>query len=123
MKRNQLKFTADERMRIVQEYETGGLSLLELCHKYGIKSRSCITNWRARFRKSSKNINFAAGITPRDAAEPTMREKTKAELEAELAQVKKELEWSKLQNLALNTMIDIAEEHGIQIRKKSGAKR
>ncbi len=123
MKRNQLKFTLEERMRIVQEYETSGLTLPELCHKYGIKSQSCITNWRAKFRKSSKSISFAAAMPPNDAAEPTMREKTKAELEAELARVKKELEWSKLQNLALNTMIDIAEEHGIQIRKKSGAKR
>ena len=74
MKRNQLKFTLEERMRIVQEYETSGLTLPELCHKYGIKSPSCITNWRAKFRKSSKSINFAPGITPRDAAEPTMRE-------------------------------------------------
>lgn len=110
-------------MRIVQEYETSDLTLPELCQKYGIKSQSCITNWRAKFRKSSKNISFAPGIAPRDASEPTMREKTNAELEAELARVKKELEWSKLQNLALNTMIDIAEEQGIQIRKKSGAKR
>lgn len=59
---------------------------------------------------------------PKDAAEEGMHDKTKAELEAELAQVKKDLEWVKLQNLALNTMIDIAEENGIRIRKKSGAK-
>ena len=32
------------------------------------------------------------------------------------------LRYTELQNLALTTMIDIAEEQGIRIRKKSGAK-
>ena len=32
------------------------------------------------------------------------------------------LPYAELQNLALNTMIDIAEEQGIQIRKKNGAR-
>lgn len=123
MRKRKLKFTLEERMLIVQEYETSDLTLPELCHKYGIKSQSCITNWRAKFRKSLKSISFAPSSPHDGGTELSMQEKTKAELEAELIRVKKALEWSKLQNLALNTMIDIAEEQGIQIRKKSGAKR
>ena len=122
MKRTKLKFTLEERMLIVQEYETSGLTLPELCHKYGIKSQSCITNWRANLRKSGRITSFASSIVPKDAVEPVMHDKTKSELESELARAKKDLEWANLQNLALNTMIDIAEEHGIRIRKKSGAK-
>ncbi len=123
MKRNPSKFTIEQRAKIVHEYETTNLSLPELCQKYGIKSISCITNWRASLRKSTKSISFASGSIPKDACEPFMQEKTITEIEAELAQTKKELEWARLQNLALNTMIDIAEEQGIRIRKKSGAKR
>ena len=122
MRRTTSRFSLEERFRIVQEYESSNLTLPELCHKYGIKSISCVTNWRANFRKSGRITTFAPMSIPKDAAEEGMHDKTKAELEAELAQVKNDLEWVKLQNLALNTMIDIAEENGIRIRKKSGAK-
>ena len=122
MKRNASRFSLEERIRIVQEYESSNLTLPELCHKYGIKTQSCVTNWRANLRKSGRITNFASSSIPKDASEPAMHDKTKSELEAEVAQLKKDLEWAKLQNLALNTMIDIAEENGIKIRKKSGAK-
>jgi hypothetical protein len=51
-----------------------------------------------------------------------MKKRTQEELEAEVKRLTKELEWAQLQNKALNTLINIAEEQGIQIRKKSGAK-
>ena len=37
-------------------------------------------------------------------------------------ELEERLRYTELQNLALTTMIDIAEEQGIRIRKKSGAK-
>ena len=78
--------------------------------------------WRYRLQDSKKGSIFASGNDTKVVGDKPMAEKTKAQLEAELAQVKKDLEWAKLQNKALNTLIDIAEEQGIQIRKKSGAK-
>ena len=51
-----------------------------------------------------------------------MKKQAPEELEAENKRLTKELEWAKLQNRALNVLIDIAEKQGIQIRKKSGAK-
>jgi hypothetical protein len=43
-------------------------------------------------------------------------------LRRRVKELEERLRFSELQNLALNTMIDIAEEQGIDIRKKSGAK-
>ena len=43
-------------------------------------------------------------------------------LRQRLREVESDLHHAKLQNLALNTLIDIAEQQGIKIRKKSGAK-
>jgi hypothetical protein len=40
----------------------------------------------------------------------------------QIAKLEKDLKYSQDKNLALNTLIDIAEEQGIKIRKKSGAK-
>lgn len=43
-------------------------------------------------------------------------------LRRRVKELEERLRFSELQNLALNTMIDIAEEQGVDIRKKSGAK-
>lgn len=43
-------------------------------------------------------------------------------LKQRIRDLEAQLHQSELKNLALNTMIDIAEEQGIKIRKKSGAK-
>lgn len=47
---------------------------------------------------------------------------TEQEAQERIRQLEAELNLSKMQILALNTMIDIAEEQGYPIRKKSGAK-
>ena len=41
----------------------------------------------------------------------------------QIARLEKDLKYSQDKNVALNVLIDIAEEQGIRIRKKSGAKR
>ena len=41
----------------------------------------------------------------------------------QIARLEKDLKYSQDKNLALNTLIDVIEEQGIRIRKKSGAKR
>ena len=114
------KFTREQKIAIVEEFEKGALSGKEIAEKYGIKYPSLIANWRTRLlkprvylRKSEKSSIFAP--------EP-MKKRSAEELEAEVKRLTKELEWAKLQNKALNTLIDIAEEQGIRIRKKSGAK-
>ncbi len=40
----------------------------------------------------------------------------------QIAKLEKDLKYSQDKNLALNTLIDIAEEQGMKIRKKSGVK-
>ena len=41
----------------------------------------------------------------------------------QIEKLEKDLKYSQDRNVALNVLIDIAEEQGIRIRKKSGAKR
>jgi len=120
-KRN-CRFTPDERMRIVKEYESCVLSASEVGEKYGI-SGSLLSKWRQRLSMSSESSKFGVESSIRETTDIDMKDKSREELEAEVKRLRKELEWSKLQTKALNTMIEIAEEQGIQIRKKSGAKR
>lgn len=76
--------------------------------------------------KSRKIIIFALR-NPKEEPMETKSKKVDPSEENELLKkrikdLESRLHQSELQNLALNTMIDIAEEHGIAIRKKSGAR-
>ena len=129
LRRSKSKFTREQRLAIIEEYENSALTGKEIAQKYGMKSPSIIFNWRERLlkppvylRKSEKSSTFAPEIKPQMADEMPMKKLTPEELAAENKRLTKELEWAKLQNKALNTLIDIAESQGIRIRKKSGAK-
>ena len=129
LRRSKSKFTREQRLAIIEEYENGALTGKEIAQKYGMKSPSIIFNWRERLlkprvylRKSEKSSIFAPEIKPQVADEVPMKKRSAEELEAEVKRLTKELKWANLQNKALNTLIDIAEEQGIRIRKKSGAK-
>ena len=50
------------------------------------------------------------------------RKKKEAEKSADVLALEARIRELELQNLALNTLIDVAERNGIEIRKKSGAK-
>ncbi len=112
------RFTIAERLAIIHEYETSDLTSVEIAHKYGIKSASTISTWKNRLQNPKKSSIFA-GENKRSQA---MEDAERQQLLAQIAGLQHQLEKSEMEKLALNTLIDIAEEQGIQIRKKSGAK-
>ena len=122
MRKSVSKYSLEERLMIIKEYETSSLTALELAKKYGLHSRSIIAVWRKRYANSKKSINFALENDTSVVEKTCMVDKSKAELEAELAKVKKELEWARLETKALEVLIEVAEKQGINIRKKTGAK-
>ena len=112
------KTTKVDRMAIIHEYETSDLTYAELAQKYGISNPSTIAKWRTRLQNPKKSSIFAADCKRSRAMEDAERQ----QLLAQIAGLQRQLEKSEMEKLALNTLIDIAEEQGIQIRKKSGAK-
>ena len=112
------RFTIAERLAIIHEYETSDLTSVEIAHKYGIKSASTITKKKNRLQNPKKSSIFAAGKESKRMMEDAERQ----ELKSQIADLQRRLHESEMQNLALNTLIDVAEEQGLQIRKKSGAK-
>lgn len=115
-------FTPEQRMAIVHELETTGMSVAQITEKYGIKGHTTLYRWRKDLQMLEKSCTFAAEKHPQMDDKVPMKKRTPEELEAEVKRLRSELEWAQLQNKALNTLIDIAESRGIQIRKKSGAK-
>ena len=105
-------------MRIVHEYETSDLSYAELAKKYGIPSVSTIATWRTNLQNSSKCITFAA----EKGKLKKMTDAERKEFESQIADLKDRLHKSEMHNLALEALIEVAEEQGLAIRKKCGAK-
>lgn len=126
MERQYLKRTPkDLRIKIVREYLTGNFSSKELQKKYDLRSSHIVNVWVNRYRNTEKSLSLPLksertyGMSIIKKTNPM--EENEA-LKEHIKELEDRLHYSELENLALNTMIDIAEEQGIQIRKKSGAK-
>ena len=121
--KNTVNYYSDElKMKVVHEYVNTDVSQIELMEKYSIKGKSCITNWMRKFGLKEDYVR------PNKLSHSIMskgRKKTTQELalEAKVKELEKALEYEKLRSLALDTMIDVAEDKlKISIRKKSGTK-
>ena len=64
------------------------------------------------------NVENAKSAVPVESQQAVIEQ-----LQKQLQKLEKQLQFEKDRNYALNTLIDIAEEQGIRIRKKSGVKR
>ena len=106
-----------KREEIVAAYLSGENSYEELGDYYNV-SPNTITQWVHRYRKSKKAVSLQSDSQPVE----DMARKKKDEKSPEVLQLEARIRELELQNLALNTLIDVAERNGIDIRKKSGAK-
>ncbi len=121
--KKKINFYSDEfKMKVVQEYMTSHLTQPEILEKYFIGGSSSITNWMRKFGLKETSIRHRNNYT---TSMSKGRKKTSQELslETRVKDLEKALEHEKLRILALDTMIEIAEEKlNISIRKKSGTK-
>ncbi len=102
---------------LVREMESGRLTVKEVIERMELHSKnpeSLVWAWRKKYRSET------------ELTLPLMTEKERQELAAvnkRLEELEKALEVAKMKNIALETMIDIAEDKfKISIRKKSGPK-
>ena len=107
----------EKRAEIISAYLTGDNSYEELGNYYGVNPQN-IRMWVCRHRKSKNVVSLQADTQPLEDMALKKKEEKSPDVLALEARVR-ELE---LQNLALNTLIDVAERNGIDVRKKSGAK-
>ena len=103
-------------------YLSGDNSVEELGEYYNVNP-STIRTWVKRFRQSKNVVSLQAESQPvEDMAHNMAHKKKDSEKSLEVALLEARIRELELQNLALNTLIDVAERNGIEIRKKSGAK-
>jgi len=103
------------RRKIGMEYANGDQSLYQLSSRYRIPVQT-ISRWAMRYCGELAEDPTSIPMTEQE-------QKEFAELQKQLATLKKKLEYEQMRNFALETMADLAKtELGIDIRKNFGAK-
>ena len=116
----------EEQLSLLREYHLSGMGKKSFCKKHGIKSESSLRYWEKKY-ESEKVV---VPLLPESSNDDDMANRSKDDYKKEIAELKKRnrelekaLEFSRLETLARDMMIDKAEDYfDIQIRKKSGAK-
>ena len=107
----------EKKAEIISAYLNGNNSYEELGKYYNVEP-STIRTWVSRYRRRENVVSLQADTKPLE----DMARKKKEEKSPEVLLLEARIRELELQNLALNTLIDVAERNGIEIRKKSGAK-
>jgi transposase len=114
----QVYFSESFKIQIVREIESGKATQRELALRYGIKGNSTVLKWLRKYGSLPLP-------TPKKSGEKMMNSNNEELLmcENEIKELKKELEFSRMRNVVLETMIDVADRDlGLNLRKKCGAK-
>ena len=111
------------------EYIQGGGTMQEIALKYNLPNLQTVSNWVRCYLTPEEIQNKRLSLpqeTQKDTSMPEKQDTSKdsmiSALEQRIQDLEKLLKHSQLKCKALDTLIDIAEEQGIQIRKNSGAK-
>lgn len=123
------------RRAVAIEYIQNGKKRQEICLKYGLKNIATLSNWVSNYLTPYEIQTKCVSLHPEEVLNvDAMKQNQESEvdiqaqsarieaLEKQLSDLQKKLKRSEDKNLALNTLIDIAEEQGVRIRKKSGVK-
>jgi transposase-like protein len=109
------KYEVSFMRHVVADYLQGGESIRQVAGRYNV-NRQSIIDWKKRFYSDIADTNNIEIMT----------ESEQKELEALKKQMKalqKQLDYEKLRNFALETMMDLAKEKlGVDVRKNFGAK-
>ena len=118
MRKKYQRTPKEKRDEIVLAYLRGENTYQKLGKYYDVPPETIMV-WVSRYRKRKNVVSLQTDSKP---SEDMARKKKEAEKSADVLALEAHIRELELQNLALNTLIDVAEKNGIEIRKKSGAK-
>ena len=131
------RFARAFKRAVAVEYLQSGEERKVIAMKYGLPNVQTVSNWVSLYltpheietkcvnlpRVNVNAVEMAKVETPQPQVPLESQQAVIEQLQKQLQKLEKQLQFEKNRNYALNTLIDIAEEQGIKIRKKSGVKR
>lgn len=125
------QFTEEERIQLAKEYALRNVTLEDIKSRYGISlSKGLIYSWMKKYRiskcESKKRVPLHANpkkdARMQDQQISSEKSPDTDALLSRISQLEQALKWEQMRTHALETLIDVAEENGLKVRKKSGAK-
>ena len=126
MSKTYQRYSEEFKLSVIRDYYSSGMSKYACVRKYQLRSDATLLNWLRRYESEKVSLP----LQPESSNDDEMANRSKDDYRKEIAELKKRnrelekaLEFSRLETLARDMMIDKAEAYfDIQIRKKSGAK-
>ena len=117
-KRTQRDYTLTFKLNVVKEIETGESSIVEVCLKYGIQSRSTVSTWLRKYGTFDWENQTSSTMSKSPEQRILELEAQVKLLEKQKAQLERQNYIADSKAIIFDMMIDIAEkEYKIDVRK------
>ncbi len=118
VKRTQRDYTLTFKLNVVKEIETGESSIVEVCLKYGIQSRSTVSTWLRKYGTFDWENQTPSSMSKSPEQRILELEAQVKLLEKQKAQLERQNYIADSKAIIFDMMIDIAEkEYKIDVRK------
>lgn len=125
MSKSQKRYSESERLSLLRDYHQSGMSKTSFCKSRGLCGIVLLNKWLKKYGIEKEMLPLQSEPSDEDMANRSKEDykDENAQLKKRIRELEKALEFSRLETLSRDMMIDKAEEYfDISIRKKSGAK-
>jgi transposase-like protein len=125
MSKSQKHYSESEKLSLLREYHQSGMSKTSFCKSRGLCGIVLLNKWLKKYGIEKEMLPLQSKPSDEDMANRSKEDykDENAQLKKRIKELEKALEFSRLETLSRDMMIDKAEEYfDIAIRKKSGAK-
>ena len=125
MSKSQKHYSESERLSLLREYHQSGMSKTSFCKSRGLCGIVLLNKWLKKYGIEKEMLPLQSKLSDEDMANRSKEayKDENAQLKKRIKELEKALEFSRLETLSRDMMIDKAEEYfDIAIRKESGAK-
>ena len=126
MSKTYQKYSEEFKLSVIRDYYSSGMSKYACVRKYQLRSDATLLNWLHKYESEKDSLPLQSDSSNDEDMANRSKEDYKDEntqLKKRIKELEKALEFSRLETLARDLMIDKAEDYfDISIRKKSGAK-
>jgi transposase-like protein len=125
MSKSKKRYSESEKLSLLRDYHQSGMSKTSFCKSRGLCGIVLLNKWLKKYGIEKEMLPLQAKPTDEAMANRSKDDykDENMQLKKRIRELEKALEFSRLETLARDMMIDKAEEYfDIAIRKKSGAK-
>ena len=125
MSKSQKHYSESEKLSLLRDYHQSGMSKTSFCKSRGLCGIVLLNKWLKKYGIEKEMLPLQSEPSDEDMANRSKEDykDENTQLKKRIKELEKALEFSRLETLARDMMIDKAEDYfDIQIRKKSGAK-